>query len=789
MFEKIIYSFRISRSYQELVYNMDKYVLGLNLSHDRSACLLKNGRPIVVIEEERLDRLKHSHLIDNKGILHNLVPFKSIKYCLQKAKIYLDDIDLIIASNATIVFTNKQNKRTNLKPHHISKQLNISKNKIKIINHHLGHAAAVYYTSPFSESTIMINDGTGNKIKNDLYERTTLFEAKNNKIKTIKQILGKKEENSLGAFYKMATRYFLGWEFGQEGKVMGLSAYGTAKLNKTFEKAFTFDEKEPLKIKPQLLFAGFWETKKNYVFKGLERKPGTKMRNIDQDIAFSTQYFTEKAVLHLAKYLSNKTKSKNICLSGGVALNSVANNKLAQSRFFDNIFIMPACGDNGCAIGNALYGWINILKKERKQFPSTAYYGKTYSEKEILDALKQHHLIKYKKIKNIEKHTAKLIANKKIVGWFQGKSEIGPRALGNRSILCDPRDKKMKQILNVKVKHREPFRPFAPSVLEEYSHEFFDTIYSPFMLLVGKVKKPRLVPAITHFDGTARIQTVNKKQNLKYYRLIKEFYKLTKIPVLLNTSFNDKKEPIIETPGDAISCFLSTKMDYLVLGNYLISKEYQKIKFGTKPILTKFQPRNVSKDISILDKHFEPIRLRHIGIVITYENYLNNKDLINKIVNKIKDFKGIPKIIFPLKDIYMHKNNLVKDSNKDLFELSDEIKFYGSKQGYSTGINKSLQLFDFIILISNKKMNQFEDFCQILIPKCDYERFCKQNNKTQKQTNLQKDLLKNLRPLIGIEIQKNRIKIHNNYDDWIKGNNKIFFQKSDLLSSKSITTN
>ena len=273
----------------------------------------------------------------------------------------------------------------------------------------------------------------------------------------------------------------------------------------------------------------------------------------------------------LSTILQRKTHSKNICIAGGIGLNSVANERIIKESPFKNIFILPASNDAGIALGCAYFGYYNILKgTERK--PYIAYTGKEYSDEEILKSLKD---LKYYKSDDITKEVAKLLSEKKIIGWFQGRSEYGARALGNRSILCDPTGGEMKDILNDKVKHRESFRPFAPAVLYEEANRFFEIKEEcPYMLRIVNVleKAKSQLQAITHVDGTARIQTVVRKQNPIYYDLINEFYKLTKIPVILNTSFNVAGEPIVETPEDAIKCFLGTEIDVLVLGNYIIKK-------------------------------------------------------------------------------------------------------------------------------------------------------------------------------------------------------------------------
>jgi predicted NodU family carbamoyl transferase len=287
------------------------------------------------------------------------------------------------------------------------------------------------------------------------------------------------------------------------------------------------------------------------------------------ELAYWAQFYLEKVMVDYATYLHNVTKSKNLCIAGGVGLNSVANKKILDNAPFENIFIQPASGDSGLALGTALWASHQIKKNPVKWRMDNAYLGRDYDEKEILDAISGSGC-NYKKLENPQATAAKLLADEKIIGWFQGKSEYGPRALGNRSILCSPIPSGMKDKLNMQVKHRESFRPFAPACLQESAGEYFKLdCPSPFMLLIARVKKDN-VPAITHVDGTARVQTVNINQNPKFYSLIKEFQKLTGVPVVLNTSFNDSGEPIVETPKDAVRTFKSTNLDALIMGDYLI---------------------------------------------------------------------------------------------------------------------------------------------------------------------------------------------------------------------------
>jgi len=311
------------------------------------------------------------------------------------------------------------------------------------------------------------------------------------------------------------------------------------------------------------------------------RAEDSKTDQIHYDIGASAQLVLEEILLKMVNHVHEKTRKKNLCIGGGVALNGVANYRILKEGPFEKIHIPPSPGDGGSAIGCAQYAYYSILNNERiiqtdtaKSISGNVYLGPQYSNDEIKSFLESHK-ISYKKYERQEllTRTAKLIADQYVVGWYQGRVEWGPRALGNRSILADPRNQKMKDILNEKIKHRESFRPFAPSILEEYTSEYFELdIQSPYMLLVAKVKKPDKLPAITHVDGTGRLQTVSKKSNPLYYDLINEFFKLSGVPVVVNTSMNVRGEPIVNTPEQGYNMLLKTDMDYLIMGNYLIPR-------------------------------------------------------------------------------------------------------------------------------------------------------------------------------------------------------------------------
>lgn len=575
---------------------VDVYILGINVSHDISCAILKNGELICAIAEERINRIKRfTGGIDSQGMTNKHLPHRAIKYCLDSAGTTLKDVQLIVVSTCVVV--NYKNYRIrSITKEEILEQFpsDVDPNKVYVIGHHIGHAASAYLSSGFNDSAILVVDGGGSLVEKVdpltattgyFEERVSLYHGMGSHIELKKQyfdgcpsegFLANPKHSSLGDFYQSAT-IFVGFKGGDEGKTMGLAQYGTDRYYKNFLDAIHLNNGF-LRVRNEFQF-NKWRKKISQYYGGEFGSPleyGQSLRQVDKDIAAAVQYALEEAMVRLAQEAHEITKSENICLAGGVALNSVANKKILDQTPFKNIFIQPASGDDGCALGNALLGWVSILGRPKRWYMRTASTGRPYSDQEIRDVIgKYHKWLDIIKEGDIPKAVSTLIAQKNIVGWFQGGSEFGPRALGHRSILCDARFPEMKDILNKKVKHRESFRPFAPSILEEFNQEYFDLhCPSPFMLFIARVKKPHLVPAITHVDCSARVQTVNREDNGIYYDLIYEYYKLTGVPLILNTSFNIDGEPIVETPEDTIKCFLSTRMDYLVLGNMLLKKKY-----------------------------------------------------------------------------------------------------------------------------------------------------------------------------------------------------------------------
>ncbi|MDD5614055.1 MAG: carbamoyltransferase [Candidatus Omnitrophica bacterium] len=587
------------------------YILGLSCYyHDSAAALLKEGALVAAAQEERFSRIKHDCSF----------PEKSIRFCLNYAGITERELSYVIFHEKpflkferlikTILSTYPKSANlfcdaatTWLKDKlwikaKIADFLEISEDKILFSKHHLSHAASAFFCSPFEKAAILTADGVGEWATTTLGLAQTNSNSRNkNEIKILKQV---NFPHSLGLLYSVFTA-FLGFKVNEgEYKVMGMGAFGKPKYTDKIYKLIEISKDNSFKLNMRY-FSYHYSTRHSFnnnfikLF-GQPRiedsdfytvKPKSDCTNSQElekniyyaDIAASIQKVTEDALIKIASYLYSETKIKNLCLSGGVALNCVANYKILKEAPFENIYIQPSAGDSGAALGAALYLWHCPLNNEKKYTLGDAYWGKEYSNREITDFLTENN-ISYKNFDTdtLLDYTAENIKNKKVIGWFQGRFEWGPRALGNRSILADPRDPQMKDTLNLKIKFREPFRPFAPSVLAEYAEEFFsiDDINSKlpfkFMLYTVKVKKPDLIPAATHIDKTARVQIVDREDNVLYYNLIESFRKKTGIPLLVNTSFNLKGEPIVDSPKDAYRTFKNSGIDILVMGNQVIEK-------------------------------------------------------------------------------------------------------------------------------------------------------------------------------------------------------------------------
>ena len=594
------------------------YILGISaFYHDSAAALIEDGKIISAAQEERFSRKKHDARY----------PFHAVDFILKSNNLRLNDIDYIVffekpflkferLLETYLAFAPRGFKSFSLSmPIWLREKLFQKKflfdklklhdknfkniDKIKFSEHHYSHAASAFFPSPFENAVVLTLDGVGE------WATTTVAIGKKNKLEMIKEI---HFPHSLGLLYSAFT-YYTGFKVNSgEYKVMGLAPYGSPKFKSLIlEKLIDLKDDGSFKLNMDYFNYATGLTMTNKKFSDLFGKPvrdpkKDKLTQFHMDIAASIQAVTEEIVLRLTKSVATEYKINNLCLAGGVALNCVANGKILKEKIFKDLWIQPAAGDAGGSLGAALAYWYKELKNPREIFKDQmqgSYLGPKYGDQVISENLKKLNA-KFKKFTSEEiiKITAKELSNSKTVGWFQGKMEFGPRALGGRSILADPRSEKMQKELNLKIKFRESFRPFAPSVLREKVSEWFNLSYdSPYMLLVADVEKSKQVrmtendknlfgidklnikrssiPAVTHVDYSARIQTVHKNTNPKYYDLISEFNNITKCPVLVNTSFNVRGEPIVCSIEDAFNCFMGTNLDILVIENFIMFKDDQ----------------------------------------------------------------------------------------------------------------------------------------------------------------------------------------------------------------------
>lgn len=544
-------------------------VLGLGGSHhDFCACLVQDGAVVAAVEEERLSRVKVAF-----GLGPRLARCLAADAVLREARLSLDDVDLVIAND----FLNRVYSAR-------------FKDRVHWIGHHLSHAASTFYTAPFDSAAVLVIDGRGSAVQgpNGLSGETiTCYAADADGLRTVRQQLGRVTltdvrsedpyEDSVGWMYEAVSKS-IGFVssrtgMGEPGKTMGLAPYGGPRYVDAVAATFHLRDGEFRQSTEQQMAL------RNLIATELAKTTDNESRErVRADFAFAVQANTERIVLDVARWLHRATGERRLCLAGGVALNSVTNHKLLTDTPFEEVHIVPAAGDNGTALGAALYGYHEIGGHSRKDTgtPFSPYLGPSYGVAAIGAAIERYRdQLHVEYPEDVSGAVAVLLAGGAIVGWFQGRSEIGPRALGNRSILADPRDPGMKDHINAKVKHREAFRPFAPVVLESRQAEFFTSeVPNYYMLLVPDVRPEAraTIPAVTHVDGSARLQTASPRLNKALCDLLEAFDRITGVPVLLNTSFNDNNEPIVETPEDAIRCFLKTEMDVLVLNTAVIRK-------------------------------------------------------------------------------------------------------------------------------------------------------------------------------------------------------------------------
>jgi len=566
------------------------YILGINAyDHDVSVCLLRDGEIAYAIEKERITRQKHA-----SGFFQ-----EAVDYCLKAEGITLDDVDLVVRNcyvlpvdelEVRMVYQGDMNVRE--RDHAMKSPLYLPKsNKVMTVSHHLAHAYSAFAVCPFEEGVVMVVDGVGS-YSSDIKEPGQLTEGvnplaresesyykfKGSALETLKKVwlqpcrglLSDEFFNmdGLGALYSRVSSYIFA-DWNKCGEVMGLAPYGRPD---SFRRLLALKDGE-------LQFPE-WDAEFNqpWMPDGKNKWEASPSMKHWEDMAWQVQHDSEEVLIERARWLRETTGAKNLCLAGGVALNCVANGRIVREAGFDNVWIQPAAGDNGIAIGCAYYGRLVLQKKPRTFVMKEATLGVTYAE-DVVRRAGNPLLVTRKTFdgpgQSICREAAKLLSEGNVFGWFQGRSEFGPRALGNRSILGDPRRPEMKDKLNKRVKFRQAFRPFAPIVPYERAKDIFiGEDESPFMLRAKQVRpewKDR-IPAIVHVDGTARVQTVRREQNERMYDLLMEFDKLTGVPVLVNTSFNIKGEPIVETPQDAMNCFIHTGIDYLALHDTLVSK-------------------------------------------------------------------------------------------------------------------------------------------------------------------------------------------------------------------------
>lgn len=587
-------------------------ILGISaFYHDSAACLVQDGKILAAAQEERFTRKKHDFDF----------PKNAVNYCLESQNIKISEIDFVVFYDKPVLkferlletyLTTAPKGLTSyakalplwLKhklwiPDTIKSELQYD-GEILFTEHHQSHAGSAFYPSPFQEAAILTIDGVGEWTTN------SIGVGKGNKFSIVKDI---KFPHSLGLLYSAFT-YFTGFKVNSgEYKVMGLAPYGEPKyVQKIYDNLIDLkdDGSFHLNLKYFNYMSGLTMTNDNFaeLFDGPRRTPETPLTQREMDLARSIQDVVEEVMLRQARFLHKESGLDNLCLAGGVALNCVGNGRVLREGPFKNLWIQPASGDAGGALGAALCVWYGYLDNPRltvsaTDFQKASLLGPEFSGEQIREQLEDYKAVYHElSMPEIYRKTAELIEDGKIIGWFQGKMEFGPRALGNRSIIGDARSESMQSKMNLKIKFRESFRPFAPAVMREHVSEYFELDGdSPYMLLVAPVREkhrramtteqqklfgiaklnvPRSdIPAITHVDYSARIQTVSKEQHPGFYRLLEAFYKRTNCPMLINTSFNVRGEPIVCTPADAYTCFMRTEIDCLIVNNFLMFKEEQ----------------------------------------------------------------------------------------------------------------------------------------------------------------------------------------------------------------------
>ena len=556
------------------------YVLGTGLSHDGSACLLKDGRISVAIEKERITRRKHDGGNDDEAV----------RYCLEAEGISIDDVELVV-QNANFSMFERGNSWFR------GERLVAAHPRIVTLSHHLAHAYSAIGTAPFDEAAVLVIDGCGNAYDESLdrapapqlslpdadlhhlyFEKDSYYSFEKNTLTPVFKdyspwgywirdypMCPPTTKHSIGGLYRAASLYCLG-STDDSGKLMGLAPYGRPGIFR--HEIFALNDGR--------VFVNYdWMTE----FERPCRRPDEFKANFQYyaDIAYWVQREVERALLYVVNHRYQLYASKNLAYAGGVALNAVANRRILTESKFQNLYVQPAAGDNGLAIGCAYYGWLWVLQQDRRKHNGLSSFGKIYPKASVAKALKQRaDWLEFCQASDIAEQTAALLADGKTVGWFQGKSEFGPRALGHRSILADPRKAGVRDFINSRIKWREDFRPFAPTVLHEDAAAYFECDYSsPYMLLVFPARAERRdeIESVVHVNGSSRIQTLTAAANPLFHSLLQAFKQRTDMPILLNTSLNRRRMPIVETPRDAIDFFLECDLDVLVIENFIVHKK------------------------------------------------------------------------------------------------------------------------------------------------------------------------------------------------------------------------
>ena len=660
-------------------------ILGINIGetafgkrlNDGGACLVVGNQLVAAIAEERLNRKKSSGGFK-----------KSAKYCLNAAGLSPRELDLVVVSSCCD-YPNKDFLWKKINEH-----LKVAKKKIVIVNHHLSHAYSAYMISPFDEALVVVMDAGGNLLKKakefDWWkldrEQNSYYLAKGNNLNLIDRDFLSPYECGYGETYRAFT-HFLGWHsYKHSSRTMALSSFGNSNA---FKGLYIFRNIEDgriisgLRNNPKLPINMVKEyLRQNDIIKCNPREPDGEILKIHENLANFLQEQLEKSFFRKLRYLNKKYKIKNLCLAGGVALNCLMNGKILDKTGFNNLFVQPAANDQGQCLGNALFGYHKTYATEER-LPFTPFLGINYNitEKYLYHKLKEQSLennvVKLTSLKPI----IKLLSEGYLIAWFQGKSEFGPRSLGNRSILGDPRSTSIKDLLNRYIKKRDYFMPYAPSVILEKANEYFDiNDESPYMLKAVKTRheKKGFIKGVVHEDNTSRIQTVSKQFNQKYYNLLKQFNDLTGMPMLLNTSFNRSGEPIVETPEDAISCFKAIDIPFLVMEEYLISKDSRMINR-----LIEVEPASQS--------------IRYYKTKDVYRNQLFD-------TNNIEDLEAKLKKIFPGYSLF-GRNKIVLYNN--FYQWLINGKKYTTirykKNGLDFPESSKLELWSAEILGSNRK--------------------------------------------------------------------------------------